>query len=164
MKKLQVILIIVLFICQNIISQNIQLNEVTQELKENANSIVLSATTTVNVMSIDELVVEEENILLIQNIDGKRHIETYEHYDDDTKIISMSASLFDKNGNRIKKYKVKDFKDQSAISNGQLYTENRVKYLNHNITSFPVILKYKSTVKMKSTIFLENLPFKRLTK
>jgi hypothetical protein len=58
-------------------------------------------------------------------------------YDDLTRINSISAQIYDKNGNEISKLKKSDINDQSFISGFSLYEDNRVKWADMSQKQFP---------------------------
>ena len=65
----------------------------------------------------------------------------------------MKMSI-DAEGNVIKKYRKSEFSDVSAVSNGQLYMDDRVKYIKHYPSTYPYTIIFESKVKEKSTAHL----------
>jgi transglutaminase-like putative cysteine protease len=57
-------------------------------------------------------------------------------------------------GKQIKKFKKKDFADQSAVIGATLYSDDRVKFLSYNPVKYPYTLEYKSEVEYRTTAFV----------
>lgn len=148
---------IVFMLCSNIFSQekqNLSSISIPKELKESANAIIRLSKTIIDVESIDYLVVKQQRIITILNKLGKKHIGAYKHYNNDTKITKLSAIIYDALGNKIKKYSKNDFQDVSAIDGGTLYSDSRVKFLEHTPTSYPYTVVFESEYKNSSTGFI----------
>src|SRR5690606_11924973 len=53
----------------------------------------------------------------------------------------------DASGNKIKDFKSTDLQDRSAVSDGSIYEDNRVKFLSILYTNFPYTIEYSYNVK-----------------
>lgn len=151
------ILSIVFMLCSNIFSQekeNLSSLFIPKKLKENANAIIRLNKTVINIEAVDRLVIEQQRIVTVFNKLGKKHINAYKHYNKDTKITKLSATIYDALGNKIKKYSKSDFQDVSAIDGGTLYSDSRVKFLEHTPTSYPYTVLFESVYKNSSTGFI----------
>ena len=129
---------------------------VPDSLIKNANSVILNKTIKYDIIKLDKVQITKSFSVLILNKSGMSDAHPVVFYDDDTKILELSASIDDSNGIEIHKYKKKDFEDQSAIDNSQLYSDNRVKYLDYQVNAFPFILNFSSTVETNSTAFISD--------
>lgn len=144
-------------LCSNIFSQekeNLSSLFIPKKLKENANAIIRLNKTVINIEAVDRLVIEQQRIVTVFNKLGKKHINAYKHYNKDTKITKLSATIYDALGNKIKKYSKSDFQDVSAIDGGTLYSDSRVKFLEHTPTSYPYTVLFESEYKNSSTGFI----------
>ena len=127
-----------------------------KELTEHANAIIRDETILIEVEDIDKMTVTTKRVVTVLNKYGDRYVHAYDFYDDgDAKIKSQSAYVYDKMGNEIKKYKQRDFKDQSAVGSSNLYSDNRVSYLDYSPMSYPYTVVYKSEVQMSTTVFIQ---------
>lgn len=127
---------------------------ISSEMKQQANAVVRSENVTVTIRSIDKLIVETDIIITVLNKEGVRFAEPSEFYDTSIKIKDQDAKIYDARGKELKKFGRSDFKDVSAISSGDLYTDNRLKYLSYTPTQYPYTLHYKSTVEHNQTAFI----------
>ncbi|MGB1042615.1 MAG: DUF3857 domain-containing protein [Tenacibaculum sp.] len=158
MKKLSYAIFIIALVFWTKISaqqtNNLSSFLIAKELKQNANAVIRHNETTVNVLDVDQLVVHQKRIVTVLNKLGKSHVDAYQGYDNDTRITKLIATIYDANGNKIKKYSKSDFQDQSAISGGTLYSDSRVKYLEYTPNSYPYTVVFESEYKNSSTGFI----------
>ena len=158
MKKINnTIILIVLLLSTCIFSQEdikLSYNQIPLELTENANAIVRLNELVITVEAVDQLIVKRKRIVTVLNKLGKAHINAYQHYNNDTKITELSAIVYDALGNKIKKYSKNDFQDVSAIDDQTLYSDSRVKFLEHTPTAYPYTVVFESEYKNSSTGFI----------
>ncbi|RBW59723.1 DUF3857 domain-containing protein [Tenacibaculum sp. E3R01] len=127
---------------------------ISKELKENANAIVRLSEKTIEIKNVDKLIVKEKRIVTVFNELGKKHIKAYQHYDNDTRITKLTATIFDVFGKKTKKYTKSDFEDVSAVDGGTLYSDARLVYLEHTPTSYPYTVVFESEYKNNNTAFI----------
>jgi hypothetical protein len=87
---------------------------------------------------------QERRVITILNEKAKDMAALTVVYDKLTKIEYFRASVYDANGKLIKKLKSQDILDQSAISGGSLFEDNRLKHgdLSQNTYPYTVELEY----------------------
>lgn len=129
-------------------------NTIPINLKIKANAVVRHDKQIIEVNDFDNMYVTTHRIVTVFNEHGDRHQNAFEAYDANTKIKKMEARIYNASGEEIKKFKLKDFNDESAVSGGTLYSDSRVKYLNYTPVRYPYTLEYTSEVQMKSTAFV----------
>ena len=84
-------------------------------------------------------------------------------YNNDTKVTSLFAKIYDAFGNQIKKYSKNKFLDVSAVDGGTLYSDSRMKYLDYTPTTYPYTIVFESEYKTSSTGFIPKLvSYKRI--
>lgn len=127
---------------------------IPKELKKNANAVVRYNSTEVIIEDINKMIVRKKRIITILNKVGDKEVDTYAHYDNDTKINKLSAKIYDAFGNEIKKYSKRKFLDVSAVDGGTLYSDSRVKYIDYTPTSYPYTVVFESEYKTSSTGFI----------
>jgi hypothetical protein len=158
MKKLtSAIIIIAILFCTKILAQdsnNLSSLLISKELKENANAVIRINEISVDVLAVDQMTVTNKRIVTVLNKLGKSHVKAYMHYNDDTKIIKLTATIYDAFGNKVKKHSKNDFQDVSAIDGGTLYSDSRLKFLEYTPTSYPYTVVLESKYKNSSTGFI----------
>lgn len=124
------------------------------DLKENANAVVRDNSIEIIIEDFDKMVVKKTMVVTVLNKLGNVDARIAESYDDDTKITDLSAVIYDAFGNKIKKYKERDFLDVSAVDGGTLYSDSRVKYLDYTPASYPYTVVFLSEYKTATTGFI----------
>ncbi len=98
--------------------------------------------------------VEHTRVVTVLNEAGQRHIDAYAFYDEDRTISSLNAFVYDAHGEELKKFKARDFLDQSASGNGTLYSDDRVKFLRYTPTSYPYTVVLEKSYNTPDTAFI----------
>ncbi|WP_111474700.1 DUF3857 domain-containing protein [Nonlabens dokdonensis] len=129
-------------------------NSIPSELLENANAVIRKNDVQITIEDYDKVEIVTNRIVTVLNKKGLGDIKAGESYDDDTNIKSIEASIYDDKGKKISRIKSKDFNDVSAVSNGTLYSDNRVKYLDFTPRSYPFTVHFESKVVYNSTAFM----------
>lgn len=152
--------LILLFLITNLqisfSQERYNVNSIPEELKEKANAVIREHHTSIEITELDNMIITQRRVVTVLNRFGDQHVDSYEGYDDSRTIQKLSVLVLDRNGEIIKKYKKADFKDASAVSGGQMYMDNRVKHFRYHPISYPYTIVFESTVKEKSTAFINS--------
>jgi hypothetical protein len=153
--KNQLLLFFILF-STSIFSQEMQLTSflIPPELKEDANAVIRNESTLIHIKKVDQMSVKVSRTITVLNKLGKNYVDARVGYDNDTKIVSLSAEVYDAFGKRIKKVKKKDFSDYSAVDGGTLYSDNRVKVFDYTPIKYPYTVKFEYEYETSSTGFV----------
>ncbi|WP_313375977.1 DUF3857 domain-containing protein [Chishuiella sp.] len=135
-------------------SQEYAVDKIPEKLVDNSYAVVRKNYESIQLTKVDELKYTEDVVITVLNKAGDNYVGARTNYNPNVKIDIFEASLIDSNGKEIKKFKSKDFNDQSYITGGQLYTDERIKYLNFTPISYPYTLHYKIVSTMKNTLFI----------
>jgi len=74
-------------------------------------------------------------------------------YDSDNKIEQFDADIYDLSGTAIRKVRKSEIRDASAVSGGTMYDDSRVRYLELNHATYPYILEFTYTQRLKGIAF-----------
>lgn len=129
---------------------------IPKELKENANAVIRVDNTTVEVNSMNQLTIKKRRVVTVLNKLGNREAEAYQHYDNHSKVNSISAVIYDAFGGKVKKYSKNKFIDVSAVDGGSLYSDSRMLYLKYTPTSYPYTIVLESEYKTSTTGFIND--------
>lgn len=124
------------------------------DLKKNANAVFRDNRIEITIEAVDKMVVKKKRVVTVLNKKGNVDARIVEGYDDDTKITKLSAKIYDAFGNEIKKYPKGKFIDVSAVSEGTLYSDARMKYIDYTPVSYPYTLVFESEYNTSSTGFI----------
>ncbi|WP_248722135.1 DUF3857 domain-containing protein [Seonamhaeicola sp. ML3] len=125
-------------------------------LRENVNAVVRESNLNVTLRSSNEMHVVKKRTITVLNKEGDDNIDAVEYYDDNKKIITFQATVFDAYGKQIKKFKKKDFKDVSAVAGGTLYSDSRAKYLEYTPIGYPYTIEVICESVDKNTAFIDS--------
>ena len=140
------------FMCSFIYAQNYAVDQIPADLVKDAYAVVRQNDEKIELLKVDELKYTENVVVTVLSKAGDNYVGAQAYYNPNTKIDVFEATLYDAFGKEVKKFKSKDLLDQSAVSNGQMYTDDRIKYLNFTPTSYPYTIHYKITTTTKNTI------------
>lgn len=124
------------------------------ELKKDANAVIRENNIEITIEDIHKMVVKERRVTTVLNKLGNKHIDTYLNYDNDTKIINLTAKVYNSFGKEIKKFSKNKFIDVSAVDGGTLYSDARVKYIEYTPTEYPYTVIVEKEYKTSSTGFI----------
>lgn len=128
---------------------------IPDELRTDANAVVRDRTQHVVIESIDKVVTKDRYVVTILNKLGhERFTNTATNYDPDTRIRSISAKFYNALGKEIKKYSKNKFTDVSAVSNGSLYEDDRMLYVEYTPVAYPFTLVYEVEKVSRTTGFI----------
>jgi hypothetical protein len=127
---------------------------IPSSLKENSNAVVRDNSMEITIEDFDRMLVTKREVVTVLNKLGKVDARIAEGYDNDTKIIDLSAKIYNALGTEIKKYKKRDFLDVSAVDGGSLYSDSRVKYIDYMPISYPYTVVFESEYTTSTTGFI----------
>ena len=150
------IFIICFFATINTFSQKINypVNLISENLKENSNSVIRLSSIDIEIDDINSLKIKQTRVITVFNENGNSNIDAYENYDKSLSIQKMRATIYNAQGYEIKSIKSNDFLDRSAVNESSILTENRIRYLNYTPTEYPYTIFYESDTKTKNTAFI----------
>ncbi|MEA9415578.1 DUF3857 domain-containing protein [Flavobacterium sp. PL02] len=127
---------------------------ISDSLKENAEAVIRLNQIDVVIASQRSMKTKHKRVITVFNEKGLSAIDATEYYDKSVTVKNIEATVFDALGKEIKKIKRKDFRDQSVISGGTLFSESRYIYLDYTPVQYPFTLVYESEVETSTTAFI----------
>lgn len=140
-------LVLLLFISAMTNAQGIyDVSKIPENLKLNASVVVRNEEQTYDIKSPGSASYTFKTAITILNNSGEGAGNMTEYYDKFSSVSDLKATLYDGKGIKIRDYKTSDFKDQSAISDGTLYADSRIKSLEVINSSYPYTIEYSYSV------------------
>jgi transglutaminase-like putative cysteine protease len=127
---------------------------ISDSLKENANAIVRLNQIDIVIASQRSMNVKTKRVVTVLNEKGQSSVDAFEGYDKRERVENIQATVLDAFGNEIKKIKRKDFKDQSSVDGGTLFSDGRVVYLDYTPIQYPYTIVYESDIETSTTAFV----------
>ena len=128
-------------------------SNIPDSLKKNANAVKRMEEERFTLKSPGEAVYYRKYALTILNENGDKHADFQQYYDRFIEIKSITGTLYDAKGNKIKELKNKDIKDLSGVSDISLMEDNRVKYHSFYYKAYPYTVEYVLELKYNGTMF-----------
>ncbi|MGJ5641913.1 DUF3857 domain-containing protein [Formosa sp. S-31] len=100
------------------------------------------------------MLVKQHRIVTIYNESGDSKSYAYETYDGTTKIKTLEVTVYDASGEKIHRFKEKDFKDVARADGISIYNDDRIKYLDYAPVKYPYTIEYTSEVEHQMTAFI----------
>ena len=127
---------------------------ITDSLKQNANSVVRLNQIDITIVSQRNMNIKTQRIVTVFNENGANAINAVEDYGRNSSVKNIEAIIYDAFGNEIKKIKRKDFRDQSAVDEGTLISDNRYLFLEYTPISYPYTVVFNSETETSTTAFI----------
>lgn len=127
---------------------------IPDNLKQNANAVIRDNKVDIVLESSRFMVVSLKRVVTVLNKEGNDAVNAYLHYDSNVDIKTLEVLVYDNFGKEIKKIKERDFKDASAVPNGTLYSDSRVKYLEYTPVKYPYTIELNSVYETENTAFI----------
>ncbi|RXR21359.1 DUF3857 domain-containing protein [Flavobacterium amnicola] len=157
--KINYCFLFIFFSVNVLLSQSIDfsVNDIPNELNENANSVIRDQRITVEIKSISNMIIKSKKVTTVLNEKGYQNIDAFEYYDKSSNVTSIEATIFNSYGNEIKKLKRKDFFDQSIVDGSSEVSDTRVMSLVYTPTEYPFTIVYESEIQTNNTAFIPKL-------
>ncbi|SCY91546.1 DUF3857 domain-containing protein [Flavobacterium caeni] len=123
-------------------------------LKQNANAVVRLERLDVDIASQRSMTVKQRRVVTVFNEHGFSSVEAIESYDKRTTIKNIEATVFDAFGKELKRFKRKDFRDQTAADGSTFVSDGRILYLEYTPTEYPITIVYDCEISSSNTAFL----------
>lgn len=127
-------------------------SKIPAELSKNASVVVRNEEQVYEVKNPADAILTYKTAVTILNKNGERASVMQEYYDNFSSISNLKASLYNDKGIKIKDYKSADFRDRSVVSEGTLYHDNRIKYLEFLHTEYPYTIEYSYVVDYRGMV------------
>lgn len=133
---------------------NYSVLNIPKELLKNANVIKRYEEIKFQIISLERSKGYKKVTLTIFNENAERYATMYESYSKQYTIKSFEGTLFNAVGEKIKTLKKSDIIDQSAISDGSLYEDSRIKYHSFNCKLYPYTVEYIIETEFEGSLFV----------
>lgn len=124
-------------------------SEIPVELKENVNAVVRQDQMVFTIISKSQATLHVFEAITIFNPAAKSFATKTVGYDKLSKITMFKGSVYDANGNLVKKLKSNEVVDQSAFDGYSLYSDNRLKSADLSQGSYPYTVEFEYEVEYK---------------
>nr|WP_322622909.1 DUF3857 domain-containing protein [uncultured Flavobacterium sp.] len=133
--------------------ENYAVTSIPADLLDNANAVLRHSREDIVISSRNSMKVTEHRVVTVYNESGVGYMGAQAYFDKSTNVRSIEAFIYDKNGQQLKKFKRKDFKDVSVSSDAEI-TDNRVLYLDYTPVAYPFTVVFNCESESQNTAFI----------
>lgn len=131
---------------------NYDASKIPDQLKQDAVAVIRNEEQFFDAKSIGTAQLNYKIAITILNSAGDGHAKMVKGYDKFSNLYNIKATLYDANGKKVKDYKSADIRDESASDGFSIYSDNRLKYLKFNSTSYPYTIEYSYSQDLKGIL------------
>lgn len=140
-------------------NENFQSLIIPTELREGADAIIRLDEVEVTVNSKRDVRVNLRTAVTVLNQAGDRHVVNHIYHSNSIKVRKAEAVIYDAFGKEIRKLRRRDFRDRSAVSGGDLYSDARYLYVDYTPITYPYTLEISYEVSISNSFLLPNHSF-----
>lgn len=126
---------------------------ISEELIENAHSVIRSESNVFKVKSTSEGIFQFKQVITILKKESDDNT-FYMPYDKDSRVVNISATLYDAAGSKVRKIKANEVKDYSAVQDFSIYQDDRFKYLEVKHSAYPYTIEFEYEMHLKGMPFV----------
>lgn len=118
-------------------------SEISPELRKNAHAVFRLDEATFVIEAKNKAIFRVHQVITILNAQGKKYADLAVSYDKLRKINEFKGAAYDSAGVLLKKLKSSEIEDQSSISQGSLFEDDRIKYADLSQTKYPYTVEFE---------------------
>ena len=136
-----------------------QVQSIPSSLVDYANAVVRENSVEVEVRSLRDVRLRHHSVITVLNQEGNRLARRSVHYNNSVRVRRAEAVIYGANGNEIRKYRRRDFRDFSAIDGGTLYSDARYITVDYVPVSYPYTIELIYELSLSNSHFIPNHNF-----
>ena len=121
-------------------------SSISPELLENSDMVVRAYDMNIEVKSINSYTLKIHRVCTILRESKLKDAMLAVFYNDFSKITSIKSTIYSANGYEIRKLKASEIKDESAIDDGIMYSDDRVKWVLPGSVAIPYTIEFNYEV------------------
>ena len=125
---------------------------IPEDLLENANEVIREESSRYIVKSESEGRLIFKQVVTILSPKSKANL-LYLPYDKDSKIESMTGTVYDQNGQLVRKIAKREIRDFSFVSDFSIYEDDRIKLIEVAYSQYPFTIEWTYEKKIKGIAF-----------
>lgn len=118
-------------------------SDIPEDMTKNALAVVRNYEQIFTLHSIKSANLSIKYAITVLDKNGSTYAQLNEYYDKLNNIKEINAIIYDQNGEVLEKVKNSEIKDYSAVSGFSLYEDNRRKFYNPDLDSYPYTIEYE---------------------
>jgi hypothetical protein len=128
--------------------------EIPATLKQRANAVIRNMETTVDMRAADQVLLSVKKVITVLNENGDEDAALQIYYSKNSTIKGIKGEIYDDQGKLSLKFNQNNFKDESAISRYSLFEDDRCKYYQPQMVTYPYTVVYEYTIRNKQNLLI----------
>ena len=128
--------------------------DIPDVLKPSANAVLRNMETTVDMRSPENVLISVKKVITVLNKNGDSDGGLQIFYNKNSVIKGIKGEIYNEEGVITSKFNEKNFKDESAISDFSLFEEDRIKYFQPQMISYPYTVVYEYEIRNKQNLLI----------
>ncbi len=149
------ILVLVLFISNQLFAQEYSVAKIPDSLKQDADAILRMEELNIEIVAIDKAIVKHKYAITILDESADNYSRYSNQYDDLVSLSDINATLYDSNGIKIKSAKRRDIYDVKYNGDNFL-SDNRVKAFSFQYKTYPYTVEFEDEQVYNGIYYLPN--------
>lgn len=141
MRNLIVMVLMSLITCVH--AQDFNANNISQELKLNANAVKRLEELHVTIKALDKVIIRHRYAITVLNEQGNEYAEYKNSYSTLEDLSDISGTLYDAAGRKVRSVKKKDIEDVAVSDGFSLMLDDRIKRHNFYCRQYPYTVEYE---------------------
>jgi hypothetical protein len=134
-------------------------SRIDDKLLENAHAVVRKDIGEFDVQDKGNATYKVRRVITILDKKGNKFSNFVVRYDNLNKIRFVNASLYDKNGELVRKAKKNDIKDYAAHDGISVFSDDRLKYISFDYPYFPYTVELEYEIEKSNMMFYPDWSF-----
>ncbi|MEI7463639.1 MAG: DUF3857 domain-containing protein, partial [Candidatus Taylorbacteria bacterium] len=123
-------------------SQHFPISEIPAALLQNADHVVREYELQFEITSLNHEIWRKHIVITVIKGKARQEADLAQFYNSNIRITDIEGFLYDADGRMVKKFSDKDIADQSAVEDGSLYSDQRVKLIRPVSPVYPFTVEY----------------------
>jgi hypothetical protein len=128
-------------------------SEIDSSLLRNADMVVRTLDITCEIKSLTQQEITTHFVITIFKPCAMEQAAEMVFYDNNSRVESFSGLMYNAEGKEIHRYKNDEIVDESAVSNGTLYSDDRVKIIRPLAVIYPFTIEYYIRQSIRKILF-----------
>ncbi|UIR56681.1 DUF3857 domain-containing transglutaminase family protein [Sphingobacterium sp. SRCM116780] len=133
---------------------NYAVENIPSKLKTRAAATIREEKLSLEILPNNQVVEILNKAITVYNKNGDIYANLPIYYNKNTSIKELKGTVYNEFGLATRKITAKDFNDKSAVDNGTLYADVRVKFYTPQQTEYPYTIEYKYEIRHKQNLAL----------
>ncbi|MBS1533663.1 MAG: DUF3857 domain-containing protein [Bacteroidetes bacterium] len=130
------------------------IKNIPDSLKINANAIIRFEQNDIRITSQRNLFNKLKRVVSVFNEKGMAAINAVAFYDNRQDVNFIEAKIYDESGNEQRKFKKRDFRDQSVYDGFSIALDGRVLFLDYTPPKYPFTVVFECETQSSNTAFI----------